>query len=89
MRGFVPVVAQVPYPEQSKTAISERPDLRPPEWEVAAAWVLGGVVVAMLLALACRALNINRRRFEALLGLGFLVAIILATVLFVLCLCYG
>jgi hypothetical protein len=89
MRSPFPVIAQVPYPDQSKTAIYDRPDLLPPEWEVAAAWMLGGVVVAMLLALACRTLNINRRRFEALLGLGFLAVVVLGTVLLVFFLCYG
>lgn len=89
MRTPVPVIEQVPYPDQSKTTVADRPDLRPPEWEVAAAWVLGGVVVAMLLAVACRALGINRRRFEALLGLAFLVTVVLGTGVMILLLCRG
>ncbi len=71
------LLAQVSYPNLAETSREARPDLGPPDWELVALLLGVPIVLLVLIAMGAKRSGLTRRRFEAWLGIGILILVLL------------
>lgn len=80
------LVAQVSYPNLSKTDSESRPDLQPVAIEQSAVWMFGGVLGLLLLGMVTLGkVGVKRSTFVGVMGFIMLVCLALMLIIVAIC----